>query len=178
MSTHPTEHHAAEPDEGQAGVSFLLAQLGAHATERFTDRIAVLGLTPPHAGILRAIRAVPGQSQQALGAQLGLLPSRMVNFVDDLESRGLVERRRNPTDRRLHALHLTPEGRERIAEIGRLASEHESDFFAALSTQERGQLTGLLRRVAAHQGIAEGVHPGYRHLNHADQGEAVAPVGE
>src|ERR1700739_1664201 len=91
----------------RGGVAFLLAQVGHHAAERFSDRIAALDLTPPHAGILRASAAAPGRSQQALSTQLGLLPSRVVAFVDDLEDRGYLERRPNPDDLRQYSLHLT-----------------------------------------------------------------------
>ncbi|MGH3525330.1 MAG: MarR family transcriptional regulator, partial [Mycobacterium sp.] len=59
-------------------MAFLLAQLGHQATALFAEQMGTLELTPPHAGILRAIAAEPGRSQQALSAQLGLLPSRVV----------------------------------------------------------------------------------------------------
>src|SRR5215472_12439347 len=81
------------------GVAFLLAQLGHHAASLFAEQVATVELSPPHAGILRAIAAEPGRSQQALSAQLGMLPSRIVVYVDELEQRGYVERRRNPEDR-------------------------------------------------------------------------------
>ena len=42
-------------------------------------------------------------------------PSRMVALVDELEQRGLVERRPHPSDRRVRALYLTAEGREMLA---------------------------------------------------------------
>ena len=77
-------------------MAFLLAQLGHHAAAKFAEQIATIDLTPPQAGILRAIASEPGRSQQALSAQLGLLPSRVVAYVDELEDRGYVERRRNP----------------------------------------------------------------------------------
>src|SRR5499425_1994248 len=92
-------------------VAFLMSQLGHLSASVFADLIAAIDLTPPHAGILRAIAAEPGRSQQALSGQLGLLPSRVVAYVDELEDRGYVERRRNPDDRRLHALHLTASGK-------------------------------------------------------------------
>ncbi|MCP3811850.1 MarR family transcriptional regulator, partial [Mycobacteriaceae bacterium Msp059] len=67
-------------DDGD-NVAFLLTQLGTYAATRFAEQMATIDLTPPHAGILRAIAAAPGRSQQALSAQLGLLPSRVVTFV-------------------------------------------------------------------------------------------------
>ena len=56
---------------------------------KFSERLkAALDLTPPHAGILRALTSSGGVSQQALAGRLGVLPSRLVALVDELESRG------------------------------------------------------------------------------------------
>jgi len=149
---------------GTGGVAFLLAQLGAYAAERFAERVAALGLNPPQAGILRAIAAAPGRSQQALSEQLGLLPSRVVAFVDLLEERGYVERRRNPGDRRLHALYLTDHGQQLLAEIGQAGRAHEEEITGGLSAGQRDELAALLQALAARHGLTPGVHPGYRSL--------------
>ncbi|MDX6256457.1 MAG: hypothetical protein QOJ11_2791 [Frankiales bacterium] len=159
------------------GVAFLLAQLGQHATTLFAERIAVLELTPPQAGILRAISSEPGRSQQALSEQLALLPSRMVVFVDDLEDRGYVERRRHATDRRQHALFLTPSGEELMRQLSALARQHEQQLTAGLTAEQRATLMELLSTVATRQGIVPGVHPGYRSLSRAAANEAPAPPG-
>ena len=66
---------------------FLLAQLGAHAAARFAERLLVLELTPPDAGILRLLRAEAGLSQQGLAAKLQIHPSRLVAILDNLEKR-------------------------------------------------------------------------------------------
>jgi DNA-binding MarR family transcriptional regulator len=146
------------------GVAFLLAQLGHHATERFSERMASLELTPPHAGILRAIAAAPGRSQQALSGQLKLLPSRVVAFVDDLEDRGYVERRPNPDDRRQYALYLTRDGKEVMQQISRLGRQHERELTSALDPSQRAQLEELLATIADAQGLTPGVHPGFRRI--------------
>ncbi|MGD9527514.1 MarR family winged helix-turn-helix transcriptional regulator [Pseudonocardia sp.] len=148
----------------EPGAAFLLAQLGAHAARRFADRVAELDLTPPQAGLLRAVAARPGQSQQALAAHLGTPPTRLVALVDGLEERGAVERRRNPGDRRLYALYLTPAGEELLAAVGRVAAAHEEAMLAALDDEERTQLRTLLGRLVTDQGLTAGVHPGYRTL--------------
>jgi hypothetical protein len=59
----------------RAGSAFLLAQLGAHATTLFAERIAPLDLTPPQAGFLRLVAAEPGSSQQAIASRLGMTAS-------------------------------------------------------------------------------------------------------
>lgn len=149
-------------------VAFLLSQLGHRSASVFADLIASIDLTPPHAGILRAIAAEPGRSQQALSGQLGLLPSRVVAYVDELEDRGYVERRRNPDDRRLHALYLTASGKKVMGKIGELARQHERLMTAGLDTEQRDTLRQLLSVVAERQGLTPHVHPGYRTLGRAN----------
>jgi DNA-binding MarR family transcriptional regulator len=148
-------------------VAFLLSQLGHRSASVFADLIASIDLTPPHAGILRAIAAESGRSQQALSDQLGLLPSRVVAYVDELEDRGYVERRRNPDDRRLHALYLTASGKKVMTKIGELGREHDRLLTVGLDAKQRDTLHQLLVTIAERQGVTPHVHPGYRTLGRA-----------
>jgi DNA-binding MarR family transcriptional regulator len=95
----------------------------------------------------------------------------MVAFLDDLEERGYVERRRNPTDRRLHALHLTPLGDELTARLSKLARAHDQLLTAALTPQQRAALGESLAIIAEQHDLTPGVHPGYRHLPAPRQNE-------
>ncbi len=106
----------------------------------------------------------PGLTQQALAGRLRMLPTRLVAFLDDLESRGLIERRENPDDRRSYALHLTEKGRSTLESIGRISSEHQKALLAMLNDEEQQQLAILLHRIADQQGLERGVHPGYARL--------------
>src|SRR5215472_10643506 len=92
------------------GAAFLLAQLGAHAADRFGERIQALGISRPQAGILRMINATPDCNQQGLAKRLGVLPSRMVILIDEMAEKGQVERRRSQKDRRQSELALTKTG--------------------------------------------------------------------
>jgi DNA-binding MarR family transcriptional regulator len=148
----------------QAGAAFLLAQLGAHAAEMFAQRIARLDLTPAQAGLLRLLAHVPGRSQRELADVLGMPPSRFVPFADDLERRGLLERRKNPRDRRLYALFLTETGAELCSRLRVEAAAHEEQICVALTPSEHQELTGMLRRLAQQQGLSPGIHPGYRSM--------------
>jgi DNA-binding MarR family transcriptional regulator len=149
------------------GAAFLLTQLGTHAAELFAERVGALDLTPPQAGILRSLAEEPGRSQRAIADALGMPPSRFVPFADQLEERGLIERRKNPGDRRLHALHLTEKGERLLGDLREVATAHERELFSALSPEEHAQLATLLRRVAEAQQLTPGVHPGYRSLRAA-----------
>jgi DNA-binding MarR family transcriptional regulator len=149
---------------GLSSAAWLLAQVGAHAAAGFAGRLAAIDLTPPQAGILRAISRAGGLSQRALAEQLDILPSRLVSFMDELERRGLVERRNNLEDRRTYALHLTEAGTKALAAIGRIAREHQDALCAALTPEERETLSRLLQRIAGQQGLTAGVHPGFGKL--------------
>ena len=151
-------------DRRPTGAAFLLAQVGAHASRRFAERVAEIGLTAPDAGLLRKIASDPGVSQQALAEHLGVMPSRMVALIDELEAKGILERRRSTEDRRNYALHLTERGLQVLGELSRVAAEHEESLCAALSKEEKVQLRDLCRRIAEEQGLTAGVHPGYRQL--------------
>lgn len=161
----PAPEAGVKPSPRRSGVAFLMAQIGAVAAHRFAERMAELDLTPPQTGLLRAIAQQPGSSQRELGTRLGLFPSRVVTFVDDLQGRGLVRRERNQTDRRQYALHLTDQGQDLMSQVGTLAQAHESDLCQSLDEPERAQLAVLLGRIAEQQGLTPGVHPGYRHLH-------------
>lgn len=147
---------------GQPG--FLLAQLGAHAAFQFAEKLKLIDLTPPDAGILRLLRMSPGLSQQELASRLGIHPSRLVALLDNLEKRGFVERRPNPEDRRLYSLHLANDGVGALERVGKVAREHQDTLLSALSAEERKTLGNLLLRVADQQGLAPGVHPGYQQM--------------
>jgi DNA-binding MarR family transcriptional regulator len=152
------------PPRGTDSPAFLLAQLGAYAASKFAERLGALDLSPPHAGILRAVSASGGISQQALADHLRILPSRLVILIDQLEERGMLERRADPADRRSYALHLTEQGSETLKSIGRLARDHQEALLVTLTTDERETLASLLRRVAEQQGLRPGVHPGFARL--------------
>lgn len=155
------DESCSRPTRGSPA-AFLLAQVGAHAASKFAERLAKLNLAPAHAGILRILSSTAGITQQRLAATLGMVPSRLVALVDDMEARGLIARRENSDDRRRYALHVTEKGRSTLETVSRLSREHSQVLFAALSADEQRQLATLLQRVADEQGLARGVHPGYR----------------
>jgi DNA-binding MarR family transcriptional regulator len=146
------------------GIAFLLAQLGAHAAERFSSALAEHDLTPPLVGIMRLLQAEPGPSQQQLAERLGMVPSRIVSYVDELESRGWIARTRDTVDRRVNVLTITDAGRTAFTSIATIAREHEMRITAGLDDADRATLLDLLAKLAATQQLTPGVHPGYRRL--------------
>jgi DNA-binding MarR family transcriptional regulator len=155
---------AGPSGSAEPGIGFLLSQVGALTAARFAEGLEPLGLKPAHAGILRALAEADGLSQQALGEKLGAFPSRLVGLLDEMERRGLVERRDNPADRRSYSLYVTKAGYEALEKIRRVGRDYEDALCAPLSESERVQLLSILERIAVRQGLTPGVHPGFRKL--------------
>jgi DNA-binding MarR family transcriptional regulator len=145
-------------------VGFLLSQLGYRSAAMLAEQLLNMNLTPAHAGIMRAIAAQPGQCQRALSAQLGVAPSRIVAYLDDLEKRGYVERRRHRSDRRLHALHFTNAGEQLFAELSEVFRQREHRLIARLEPEQSGALREMLCKVARQEGLKPLAHPAYRTL--------------
>lgn len=130
-------------------LGFLFAKMH-HRCARLSMAVleeAGLGLTGLHVGALKLIESGGPMSQHAVGSALGKDRTTMVSVVDDLERAGLVERRRNPRDRRAYALEITPEGEEWLERATALIRDAEADLLGDLDAEERERLRELLKRV-------------------------------
>ncbi|MGI8428764.1 MAG: MarR family winged helix-turn-helix transcriptional regulator [Solirubrobacteraceae bacterium] len=126
---------------------FLLSRMGTVAQKRFSERLDSIGLTLRMWGALNVLDADGAITQHTLGQRTGVDPSTVVATIDELEARGLVQRRPHPTDRRAHALHVTALGAQTLADGRDLATREQRDLLAPLSVQEREQLHSLLLRL-------------------------------
>jgi DNA-binding MarR family transcriptional regulator len=128
--------------------AFLLRKAAHRVTSMAEEMLHPHGLTMRHFGVLSAIEAEPGQNQRGVGERLRIDRTTVVALTDDLETAGLLERRRG-SDRRMFALFLTPAGEHRLAELKELTAVVHERFLANLTEQERDTLRNLLIKVLA-----------------------------
>jgi DNA-binding MarR family transcriptional regulator len=143
-------------------VAFMLSSLGFAVSRRFHDTLQPLGLEPGEFALMRAVSASGGESQNVLAERLHISPSWMVAIVDELESRGLLERRPHARDRRVRNLHLTAAGRKLLRQAERKAQQFDRQVTDPLSATELEQLLELLQRVAAGLDLQPGAHAALR----------------
>jgi DNA-binding MarR family transcriptional regulator len=158
-------HVAARKPHSADSVGFMLSTLGHAISLRFIHALQPLELHPREFAVLRAVKANDGQSQQTLAERLRIPPSRMVAIVDELESRGLIERRPDPADRRLRTLYLTKHGQTLLEDAFKLVVQHERAVSEALTVKERAELLALLNRIAGRLGLPTDVHSALRDGN-------------
>jgi DNA-binding MarR family transcriptional regulator len=152
-----TDAHS-QPKPLAARPGFLFAQMGFHVTARCTELLKPLGIGPRHFGMLKLLSEHDGMSQQQLAEELVVHRNVMVGLVDELERRELVQRRRHPTDRRAHAVHLLPAGRRLLAHAERVVDGFEAELLAPLAEGERRTAMALLQRIS----LGAGRYPGTR----------------
>lgn len=109
-------------------------------------RLEPMGLTVRLCGVLNLLAEGP-ISQQAIGEQLGIDRTTVVELIDELEGQEVVVRRRNPADRRSYALHLTPKGKTVQKRAARAFDAAADEFFGTLNKRERESLADMLRRL-------------------------------
>jgi DNA-binding MarR family transcriptional regulator len=136
------------PGELGAFPGYLMARLGEASRRRFQQALEPEGLHPKHFGVMTMVAAHPGMSQQQLHEKTGIDPSSMVAVIDELEARGIAERRPDPGDRRARTIFLTEQGTATLLRIRKLAGQLQRELFAPLSTEERHALHALLRKLA------------------------------
>jgi MarR family transcriptional regulator, lower aerobic nicotinate degradation pathway regulator len=107
--------------------------------------LASLGLSGKGFGALILLSQEGPLSQQRLGQRQGIDRTTMVAVVDELESAGYVERRRDPSDRRAYSLHATTKGRRVLARAAEATKRAEDEFLAPLAEADRRRLKRMLR---------------------------------
>lgn len=115
----------------------------------FADFAAsVAGASPGRIGVLVLIERNPGLAQSRLAEAVRRDRSTLVGVLDELESDGLVERRRGE-DRRTNGVWLTRAGKAFLARAMRQIAAHERRVCASLTRAERAELLRLLDKLAA-----------------------------
>src|SRR6266852_9314609 len=103
----------------------LLYDVARQMRTRADQRARTRGMTRAQWVILAHLERQPGLSQNELAAIIEVEPITIGRLIDRLEARGLVERRRDPKDRRIHRLHLKAKAAPIIREIDQCLAELE-----------------------------------------------------
>jgi len=140
----------------------MLSSLGYTVSRRFHEVLRPLELEPGEFALLRAISASEGEAQNALAERLHISPSWMVTIVDELEKRGLLERRPHARDRRVRNLHLTAAGKKLLKRAEKQAEQFDRQVAEQLDEAELRRLLDLLDRVAEGLELQPGAHAALR----------------
>ena len=136
------------PSELIDSTSFLLKRLGMLAKERGFAAYEAAGFTPYHHAALLVLDEGTRETQGEIADVLGYDRGQLVGILDELEERGLIERKRDPNDRRRHVVTMTPAGRRALTKLRALSQKLDDSYLAPLSDEDRETLHALLLRLA------------------------------
>lgn len=133
--------------------TYILATIiTKHARQDVEQRLAdqETGIGPMQFGMLRLLRHGP-QTISELSQIMLLSPATLVPAVDALEQAGLVERTKDPRDRRRTPLMLTTSGAALLAQVPPVTTQDAlTQALVTLDEEQRQQLLTLLRAIVRH----------------------------
>jgi DNA-binding MarR family transcriptional regulator len=125
--------------------ALLMTKLGNEVLARAEDPLAALGISGRQYSVLAVLDSDEPDSQLELAQLSGLMPAQVVPVLDEMEARGLVERRRSEADRRRSVVRATDKGRALLARADALGEQIMDVLFGHLDPEARADLDEALR---------------------------------
>ena len=104
-------------------------------------------IRPAQYSVLKVLHQNPGLRQTQVSGALGIKRANFVPMLDELQGRGLIERRAVPADKRANGLFLTATGTELLGRLDENVAAHEARFVARIGAQGKQDLLALLRQL-------------------------------
>ncbi|HEX7306823.1 MarR family winged helix-turn-helix transcriptional regulator [Lentzea sp.] len=99
--------------------------------------------------VLDALEGQPVRTQAALAEFIGADKSRIIAVLDELENAELLERTRDPSDRRARFVAITDEGRRKHAAVQTDIQRNEDRVLAQLPASDREAFVRALTVLSA-----------------------------
>ena len=129
--------------------TYLLSDTARQLRRAFDARVRKLGMTSAQARLLLLLDHSEGENQGFYAERLEVEAISLCRLIDRMEEAGLIERRRDPADRRAWRVHLTERSRQVIDQVRAGLDGMEEEMLTGLNRDERGNLLALLEKVRA-----------------------------
>lgn len=126
--------------------TYLLQVLAVEALEAFEGLLSEHGINARQYLLLGVASTQSDLAQVEIANHLGVDATVLGKLLQDLETRGFLERRRVPEDRRRHELTITASGASLLAKAEKLRSTSEDALLEKLSNADKATLRKLLRK--------------------------------
>ena len=115
----------------------------------FDDALAQAGGSVPVWLVLISLKSQPVRNQRELAEAVGVREATLTHHLNSMDEQGLITRRRDPANRRVHLVELTEAGEAAFQRLRGAATAFDQRLRTGLSGDEVSQLEALLGRLAA-----------------------------
>ncbi|HEX9843621.1 MAG TPA: MarR family transcriptional regulator [bacterium] len=140
-------HYRGGAREVRALDAYIKLLRAAESVVTRVHRRTACDLTVSQFGVLESLHHLGPMHQRQIGTKLLKSGGNVTMVIDNLEKRGLVERRRDQKDRRFVSVHLTPAGERLIAEVFPRHVQSIVEELAPLAGDEQDALARLCRKL-------------------------------
>jgi MarR family transcriptional regulator, transcriptional regulator for hemolysin len=128
-------------------IGLQLAGAAREVSRAFDAALAVAGGSRPTWLVLLALKTRPTANQRELAAAMGIQGATLSHHLNGMETDGLVTRRRDPANRRVHVVELTEQGEAAFHRLRDVAVAHDRRLRAGLADSELDDLRRVLARM-------------------------------
>ena len=136
----------------QTPIGLQLTRASRSVSRAFDDALAAAGGSLPTWLVLLAMKSHTAGSQRQLAEAVGVREATLTHHLNALETAGLITRRRDPANRRIHVVELTRTGDEMFSRLRAVASTFDQRLRGDLGDDDIARLRDLLSRLAANVG--------------------------
>ncbi|MEV7095463.1 MarR family winged helix-turn-helix transcriptional regulator [Amycolatopsis sp. NPDC051045] len=136
------------PPPTTAPIGVVLARTAKTAGRAFDQALAAAGGSQPIWQILISLKTTSTANQRELADTVGIQGATLTHHLNGMETAGLVTRRRDPANRRVHLVELTDDGEKLFHRLATAAIAHDQRMRRGFSDTEIAQLADLLTRLA------------------------------
>lgn len=130
-------------------IGYWMRLVSNHVSYSFAEKLAGQGVTVAEWVILREMYEAGDTTNPSVIARMtGLTRGAISKLIVRLTEKKLVTRREAGSDRRFQDIQLTKAGRSIVPRLADLADANDQEFFSALTSSERVQLTAALKKLA------------------------------
>ena len=130
-------------------IAFLISDVSRLMRRRFDGRARLIGVTRTQWRVLKFLQRGEGINQGGLADLLEVEPITLCRMIDRLEEGGLVERRRDPRDRRAWQIFLTDRARPLVGELEKIGADLVKRALKGVSPAEHDAAMAVLQRIDA-----------------------------
>lgn len=126
-----------------------LANTAKTVSQAFDDALAAVGGSRPSWLVLMSLKSWPVANQRELAAAVGIQGATLTQHLNTMENDGLLTRRRDPTNRRVHLVELTERGEAAFRRMREAAVAFDHRLRTGLDEDDLAHLGRLLDRLHA-----------------------------